>query len=70
MPVTLDADRMNSELEMQVRRLPEIEARAFRMREVEGLEPAAICARLGVGPERLAELLLSARMALCRALFS
>ena len=70
MSVTIDADRLQRRLEAQVERLPEIEARAFRMREVEGLEPAMICARLGIGDDRLAELLLSARVALCRALFS
>jgi DNA-directed RNA polymerase specialized sigma24 family protein len=66
----IDIEHLNGSLEEQVGRLPEIEAQAFRMREVEGLEPAAICARLGIGDDRLAELLLSARVALCRALFS
>ena len=70
MPANVDTEKVQRSLEEQVARLPEIEAKAFRMREVEGLEPAAICARLGIGDDRLAELLLSARAALCRALFS
>jgi DNA-directed RNA polymerase specialized sigma24 family protein len=70
MPATIDTETVQRSLEEQVARLPEIEARVFRMREVEGLEPATICARLGIADERLAELLLSARVALCRALFS
>ena len=70
MSVTIDTDRLQRRLEAEVEKLPEIEGRAFRMREVEGLEPAVICARLRIGDDRLAELLLSARVALCRALFS
>ena len=69
MPSTIDVEHLQGSFEEQVGRLPEIEAQAFRMREVEGLEPATICARLGIGDDRLAELLLSARVALCRALF-
>jgi DNA-directed RNA polymerase specialized sigma24 family protein len=70
MSVTIDADRLQHELAAQVAKLPECEARAFWMREIEGLDPAMICARLGIGDERLAELLYSARVALCQALFS
>jgi DNA-directed RNA polymerase specialized sigma24 family protein len=70
MSVTIDADRQLRDLEAQVEKLPEIEARAFWMREMEGLDPAMICVRMGIGEQHLAELLHSARVALCRALFS
>jgi DNA-directed RNA polymerase specialized sigma24 family protein len=49
-------------------RLPALQARAFRMREVEGLAPARICALLAIGSERLEELLFEARLAICQAL--
>jgi DNA-directed RNA polymerase specialized sigma24 family protein len=52
----------------QLARLPDLQARAFRMRDIEGWPPARICAQLGVSDETLAELLYDARSAMCRAL--
>jgi DNA-directed RNA polymerase specialized sigma24 family protein len=49
-------------------RLPDLQARAFRLRDVEGWPPERICAALGVNDEVLAELLYEARVAMCRAL--
>ena len=52
----------------QVARLPALQARAFRLRELEGWTTARICRQLGVSDEVLAELLFEARVAMCRAL--
>ena len=52
----------------QLARLPLLQARAFRMREIDGWAPSRICAQLGVTDEALAELLYEARWAMCRGL--
>jgi DNA-directed RNA polymerase specialized sigma24 family protein len=49
-------------------RLPGPQARALRLRDVEGHAPERICEQLGVSEEALAELLYEARLAMCRAL--
>ena len=49
-------------------RLPAPQARAFRLREVEGCAPERICEQLGVSEDVLADLLYEARVAMCRAL--
>lgn len=56
-------------LGMQVARLPPMQRRAFRMREMEGREPKDICAVLGITEAHLDTLLHAARVALVRALF-
>ena len=66
---TEDPRILQAQIERAVERLPSMQARAFRMRELEGKESAAICAAMGIDEGRLFALLLDARMALCRALF-
>ena len=66
---TEESQRMRTEIDREVSRLPAMQARAFRMRELEGKESAAICAAMGIDEGRLFALLLDARLALCRALF-
>lgn len=68
-PHAEDAQRIRMEIDREVSRLPAMQARAFRMRELEGRESAAICAAMGIDEVRLFALLLDARLALCRALF-
>jgi DNA-directed RNA polymerase specialized sigma24 family protein len=67
--LALDPAAVQAMLEASVDRLPADEARAYRMRELEGMEPRAICAALGIGEEDLFDLLYRARMALVRELF-
>ena len=62
------ADALRRTFAEQLARLPSLQARAFRMRDIEGWSPARICAQLGVTEEALAELLYEARWAMCRAL--
>lgn len=66
---TEDPQRLRHDIEREVERLPSPQARAFRMRELEGRDSAAICAAMGIDEGRLFALLLDARLALCRALF-
>ena len=66
--LALDCKRFREELAAQVARLPELQARAFRMRELEGRESAEICAALGVTESNLFVLLHRARLALRRSL--
>ena len=63
-----EGDALRRTLAEQLARLPALQARAFRLREIEGWPPARVCAQLGVTDEALAELLYEARWALCRAL--
>jgi DNA-directed RNA polymerase specialized sigma24 family protein len=67
--LALDPAAVQATLEASVARLPADEARAYRMRELEGMDPRAICAALGIGEEVLFDLLFRARMALVRELF-
>lgn len=64
----LDRDPFRREFAACLARLPALQARAFAMRDVQGMSPSRICARLGIGEEELGELLLEARLAMCRAL--
>lgn len=66
---TEDPERLRQEIDRELTRLPTMQQRAFRMRDLEGKESAAICAALGIDEGRLFALLLDARLALCRALF-
>ena len=66
---TEDPQRVRQEIDRQLARLPSMQARAFRMRELEGKETAAICAAMGIDEGSLFALLLDARLALCSALF-
>ena len=66
--LALDCKRFREELDTQLARLPDLQARAFRMREFEGKESAEICAALGVTETNLFVLLHRARLALRRAL--
>ena len=66
---TRNPERLRQDIEREVARLPSMQARAFRMRELEGKESAAICAAMGIDEGRLFALLLDARVALCEALF-
>lgn len=66
--LALDCRRFREELERQLARLPDLQARAFRMRELEGRESAQICAALGVTENNLFVLLHRARLALRRSL--
>lgn len=52
----------------QLSRLPEQQARAFRMRDIECLPPARICEMLGISDQALGDLLYEARVAMCHAL--
>jgi DNA-directed RNA polymerase specialized sigma24 family protein len=67
--LALDFAAVQAALEASVERLPADEARAYRMRELEGMDPRAICAVLGIGEEDLFDLLYSARVGLVRELF-
>ena len=66
--LALDCKRFREELDAQVARLPDLQARAFRMRELEGKESAEICAALGVTETNLFVLLHRARLGLRRSL--
>lgn len=48
--------------------LPPEQSRAWVLREVRAMEPSAICAALGITEGELDDLLLAARLALCRGL--
>ena len=63
-----DGDGLRRAFAVGLARLPALQARAFRLRELEGWSTARICAQLGVSDEVLAELLYEARVAMCRAL--
>jgi RNA polymerase sigma-70 factor (ECF subfamily) len=67
-PLALDCKKFREELDAQVARLPDLQARAYRMRELEGRESAEICAALGVTESNLFVLLHRARLALRRSL--
>lgn len=64
-----DIPGLREALGMQVSRLPPMQQRAFRMREMEGREPKDICAALGITEGHLDTLLHAARVALVAALF-
>jgi RNA polymerase sigma-70 factor (ECF subfamily) len=64
----LECSRFRAEFDAQLERLPEMQARAFVMRELQGLEPDEICAKLGVTRNHLWVLLHRARMGLRRSL--
>ena len=64
----IDEPTFRREFAGLVAHLPDLQARAFTLREVEGLAPARICTRMGIGPDRLEQLLFEARLAMCRAL--
>jgi RNA polymerase sigma-70 factor (ECF subfamily) len=66
--LALDCKRFREALEAGIARLPEAQARAFRMRELEGRESAEICAALGVTENHLFVLLHRARLSLRRGL--
>ena len=66
--LALDCKKFREELDIQVARLPDLQARAFRMRELEGRESAEICAALGVTETNLFVLLHRARLGLRRSL--
>jgi RNA polymerase sigma-70 factor (ECF subfamily) len=66
--LALDCKKFREELDAQLARLPELQARVFRMRELEGKESAEICAALGVTETNLFVLLNRARLALRRSL--
>jgi DNA-directed RNA polymerase specialized sigma24 family protein len=48
--------------------LPAAQSRAWVLREVQAMEPPAICAALGIAEDELDDLLFAARLALCRGL--
>ena len=64
----LDREDFRRSFASHLARLPALQARAFTMREVEGLAPSRICGRLGISEDELGELLFEARLAMCRAL--
>jgi RNA polymerase sigma-70 factor (ECF subfamily) len=64
----LECSRFRAEFDAQLERLPGIQARAFVMRELHGLEPDEICAKLGVTRNHLWVLLHRARLGLRRSL--
>ena len=63
-----DREAVRRTITAQLTRLPALQARAFRLREIEGHAPAHICALLGISDEMLRELLYEARVAMCGAL--
>jgi len=66
--LALDCKKFREELDAQLARLPGLQARAFRMRELEGRESTEICAALGVTDSNLFVLLHRARLGLRRSL--
>ena len=68
MSTEFDVESFRHAFDEQLAQLPALQARAFTLRELEGWAPAMICARLAISEDRLAELLLEARLAMCRAL--
>jgi len=66
--LALDCKRFREVLDAEIARLPDAQARAFRMREIEGRESPEICAALGVTENHLFVLLHRARLALRRGL--
>jgi len=69
-PAAIEREEFRRAFAAQLARLPALQARAFTLREVDGMAPASICARLAITEEHLGELLLEARLAMCRALAS
>lgn len=66
--LALDTRRFRAAFEAALARLPETQARAFVLREVQGLESGAICSQLGISESNLWVLLHRARLALRRTL--
>lgn len=66
--LALDCARFRDTLEAQLARLPRMQARAYRLRELEGREPAEICRALGITEGNLHVLLHRARLGLRRGL--
>lgn len=66
--LALDTRRFRAAFEAALGELPESQARAFMLREVQGLESGAICSQLGVSESNLWVLLHRARLALRRSL--
>jgi RNA polymerase sigma-70 factor (ECF subfamily) len=66
--LALDCRRFRAALAAAIARLPEAQARAYRMRELEGRETPEICAALGVSENHLFVLLHRARLHLRRSL--
>lgn len=66
--LALECRRFRAELEAQLARLPEMQSRAFVMREVQGLDSGSICAALGITEGNLFVLLHRARLGLRRGL--
>jgi RNA polymerase sigma-70 factor (TIGR02943 family) len=66
--LALDCKRFEQELRNQISRLPDLQSRAYRLRELEGRETAEVCAELGVTEGNLFVLLHRARLGLRRSL--
>ena len=67
-PLALECSRFRAEFDAQLAKLPPRQARAWTMREIQGLEAAEICAEMGISESNLHVLLHRARVALARSL--
>ena len=66
--LALDCSRFRDEFEAQLAKLPSRQARAYTMRELQGLEPDEVCAAMGISEANLHVLLHRARLALRESL--
>jgi RNA polymerase sigma-70 factor (ECF subfamily) len=66
--LALECSRFRAEFDAQLAKLPPRQARAYAMREIQGLEPAEICLTMGISEPNLHVLLHRARVALSRSL--
>ena len=66
--LALDCGRFRDEFEAQLGKLPPRQARAYMLRELQGLEPGEVCEAMGISEANLHVLLHRARLALRESL--